>query len=146
MVFYDGRGGKDRGHGKTEAHRVLPGPVDQILQKKDADVVEHQRNDDFVGLEMDLEQGRNQPADAAGQGRGEKHGWQEQICGPVGKGKHNPGGPDGSHGVLSFGTDIPDLEPESHRDAKAAQKDGHGFNGTVFQGVQRTKGALEQQA
>ena len=122
---------------KVEAVGIAPGIVHQETQQQDGNVVQHQADQDLVGVESGLEKGRNGGPGHAAQNAGDRHGGQQQRRLDLVEGQRHGAAGDGPHGQLALGADVPDIGAKPESQADGAEHDRGRLDEELRQAVER---------
>ena len=104
------------------AVRVLPRPVDEVVEKLLGDVDEHQADEDLVGVEAVAQQGDDRRPEHAAEHAAGEHRQEEPVAGVLAREHRDAAGGDRADDELPFGADVPDVGAKAHRQAERDQQ------------------------
>ena len=138
--------GKHGGHGKAHAGRIFPWPVNQITHQLDADIIEHERGNNFIESETQFEHAGEKTPQAARKGGTEHHGGQHEPYRGARRQKQDCGRcAHTAQGELPFGSDVPYFHAERDGYTDGAKKERNGLEQCVFKRIRPAESPLKQE-
>ena len=117
------------------AGRLLQGTAQQIGHEQDGDIIEHDRGDQLIGAEAQLEHAGEQRPERTDESRGQDHSRDQQRRGQGGHGEADPGGGRRAEEELPFRAEIERAAAERDRDGEAREGERDGAEQRLAEAV-----------
>ena len=103
--------GIHRGQRKAEGHRVAPRAADRPVDKQQRHIGQHQRDQDFVGVEAGFQDGRDHGPGQTAEHASDDHRWQQERCRHAAPIECDIAREHRAKDHLPLGPDVPDIRP-----------------------------------